>query len=269
MSADYREQYRPDQLEPFFPNEIMKMTVAVLCTLAVIMFFAILPVLLDAVGIHGAHHEEPANPQGATPQGIKPEWYFLAVYQYLRLMPTELFRISGKTLGVLSQGVFVTVIILLPFWYRKRATERPTRDYRVGVTACVAAFAILTIWGGWPETEGGGMQAASLPQRVMYNPFLRHGIKAACAASILIALVRRRYGTAGATFMISVPILLLYELVCDRELVPIKDYFFHNPMIFIIIAAGLLVFYLLIAHERRAIRLILDDPMPQRQEEHP
>ena len=68
MAADYREQYRPDQLEPFWPNEILKMAVVVLCTLAVIMTFAVLPVVLEVTGITAAeHHEEPANPRGATP----------------------------------------------------------------------------------------------------------------------------------------------------------------------------------------------------------
>ena len=74
-------------------------------------------------GIHGMeHHEEPANPR-ATPVGIKPEWYFLAIYQYLRLMPTNFLGISGKTLGVLSQGLVMPVVVLLPFWYRRRATS--------------------------------------------------------------------------------------------------------------------------------------------------
>ncbi|HEY8667362.1 MAG TPA: hypothetical protein VIL86_11895, partial [Tepidisphaeraceae bacterium] len=117
MATDYREQYRSDQLEPFWPHEIIKMIVVVLCTLAVIMFFAILPVLMEEAGVKGmAHHEEPANPRGATPVGIKPEWYFLATYQYLRLMPTQFLGISGKTCGVLSQGIAVTVIVALPFW---------------------------------------------------------------------------------------------------------------------------------------------------------
>ncbi len=212
MSADYREQYRPDQLEPFFPNEIIKMLVAVLCTLAVIMFFAILPVLLDALGVHGmGHHEEPANPQGATPVGIKPEWYFLSVYQYLRLMPTTLLGISGKTLGVLSQGVLVGAIVLLPFWYRRRSHERPNWRYRLVITSIVFAFLGLTIWGGWKEDMVGG----------------------------------------------------------EERLVPISQYMRENPMIFILIGAGLLVFYLLIAQERRAIRRILDRPADVgRAEEH-
>ena len=152
MAVDYSKQYEPDQLEPFWPNEIVKMSVVVLCTLATIMLFAILPVLLESIGIHGvAHEEEPANPHGSTPVGIKPEWYFLAVYQYLRLMPTQFLGISGKTAGVLSQGVLVMAIVMLPFWYRRRADQRPNWFYRLGVTSVLLGFLALTIWGGWHE----------------------------------------------------------------------------------------------------------------------
>jgi quinol-cytochrome oxidoreductase complex cytochrome b subunit len=202
MSVDYREQYRADQLEPFWPNEIIKMSVVVLCTLAVIMFFAVLPVLLEWAGFHGIqHHEEPANPSGSTPAGIKPEWYFLATYQYLRLMPTKLLGISGKTLGVLSQGVLVTAIVLLPFWYRKRADRRAGWTYRLGVTAVLAIFLGLTIWGGWPEEFVDG----------------------------------------------------------EEKLIPLSQYFRTHPMIFVLVPAALLVFYALLAQERRGIRRVLDD----------
>jgi quinol-cytochrome oxidoreductase complex cytochrome b subunit len=174
MSADYRQQYRPDQLEPFWPNEIVKMVVAVLCTLSLIMFLAILPVLLEAVGIHGIeHHEEPANPRGATPAGIKPEWYFLATYQYLRLMPTQFLGVSGKTWGVLSQGLLVPALVLLPFWYRRRASRRPGMVYRLAVTAGLAAFLVLTIWGGWPEEHVEGEERlVPLMQYVRERPMV-------------------------------------------------------------------------------------------------
>ncbi len=211
MGVDYKKQYRPDELEPFFPNEIIKMTAVVLCTLGVIMFFAILPVLLDAAGFHGLiHEEEPANPRGATPVGIKPEWYFLAVYQYLRLMPTQFLGISGKTLGVLSQGVVVTILLLLPFWYRKKADQRPGRMYRTGVTAAILGFLCLTIWGGWPEHIVGG----------------------------------------------------------EEHLAPLSEYMQSHPIMFIMIGAGLVVFYSLIWLERRTIRQVLGDrPGPVEEEE--
>jgi quinol-cytochrome oxidoreductase complex cytochrome b subunit len=207
MAVDYTRQYRSDQLEPFWPNEILKMTVAVLCTLAVIMFLAILPVLLEMIGIHGmGHQEEPADPHGSTPAGIKPEWYFLAVYQYLRLMPTQLLGISGKTLGVLSQGVLVMAIVLLPFWYRRRASVRPGRAYRAGVTAVIVGFLALTIWGGWHEQIVDG----------------------------------------------------------EERLIPLTHYVREQPMIFVLTAAALIVFYLLVWQERRAIRRVLDETAPPR-----
>lgn len=170
MAVDYRRQYRPDQLEPFWPNEIMKMGTAVLCTLAIIMIFAILPVVLDAVGLQEmVHAEEPADPYGTTPVGIKPEWYFLSSYQVLRLMPTEVLGISGKTLGVVAQIAAVLIIVLLPLWYRRGANRRPGWVYRLVVTANLFIFVGLTIWGGWPAAHGeAGEQSVSL------GSYLRH-----------------------------------------------------------------------------------------------
>ncbi len=213
MGVDYRRQYRPDQLEPFWPNEIMKMGTAVLCTLAVIMVFAILPVVLDMFGLHGMlHAEEPADPYGTTPVGIKPEWYFLASYEVLKLMPTELLGISGKTLGVLGQIVGVTVILVLPFWYRRNAHRRPGWTYRLVVTAVIVGFIVLTVWGGWPAEHG-------------------------------------EEGEQPVSFAV---------------------YLWHRLVLFIVIASALVVFYALIAHERRMIRATLDDvPPPGGQEVRP
>lgn len=205
MAVDYKKQYRPDELEPFWPNEIIKMSVVVLCTLAVIMILVILPVLMEAVGVHGLDHEqEPANPRGATPVGIKPEWYFLATYQYLRLTPTQVLGISGKTLGVLSQGPLVLAILLLPFWYRRGANRRPGWLFRIGVTTVIFLFLALTVWGGWPETHVDG----------------------------------------------------------HEQLVPVSEYLRQHPMFFSLIALALVIFYALIAQERRAIRTILHDQKP-------
>ncbi len=206
MAVDYRRQYRPDQLEPFWPNEIMKMGTAVLCTLAVIMIFAVLPVVLEAVALQTmVHTEEPANPYGTTPVGIKPEWYFLASYQILRLMPAVLLGISGKTLGVVAQVVFILVFLLLPIWYRRKAHQRPGWAFRLGVTAAIFAFIGLTIWGGWPVEPG---ESGEHP-------------------------------------------------------VPFGSYLWRRLVLFIVIGFGFLVFYALIAQERRMIRRTLHDAPPQ------
>ena len=170
MGVDYREQYEPDQLEPFWPNEIGKMLVVVLCTLAVIMVLAVLPVLLEMIGIGGVlHQEEPANPKGATPVGIKPEWYFLAVYQYLKLMPTTVLGISGKTLGVMSQLPIVLALVFVPFWYRRKANVRPGRLYVSVITLSLFGFLAMTIWGAWPERHVDGHE-----QLVSFGEYFGH-----------------------------------------------------------------------------------------------
>lgn len=154
MAVDYRDQYKPRQLEPFWPNEIIKMVVVVLCTLSVIMGLVILPTAMEWVGLTGmVHEEEPANPR-VTPQHIKPEWYFLATYQYLKLMeyPQRWFGIDGKMLGVLSQGPLVLAVVLLPFWYRRKADRPPSWAYYAGVTVVVALFLLLTIAAIWPAS---------------------------------------------------------------------------------------------------------------------
>ena len=205
MATDYKKQYRPDQLEPFFPHEINKMIVVVLCTLAVIMFFVILPELLGLIGIQGMHHhEQPADPH-TTPPGIKPEWYFLGTYEYLRLMPTTFLGISGKTWGVLSQGLIVNIMIFLPFWYRKNANKPPAWPFRIACTAVIAMFLVLTLWGGWPEEIVDG----------------------------------------------------------EERLAPFSVYFQHSPMMILLMPVALIVFYILILHERRGIRAVLDAPPPE------
>src|SRR5262249_36889581 len=95
--------------------------------------------------------EEPANPR-VTPQHIKPEWYFLATYQYLKLMeyPRRWFGIDGKMLGVLSQGPAILAIVTLPYWYRRNANRAPSWIYYAVVTLVVAIFLVLTMAAIWP-----------------------------------------------------------------------------------------------------------------------
>ncbi len=145
MSVNYSTRYKPHQLEPFFPNEIIKMFVSVLGTLAVIVFLA----LLVPEG-----EETPADPR-STPAHIKPEWYFLATYQSLKLMPQSLFGISGKLLGVLVQTVIFLTLLSVPFWYRKSGPKSP--GFRAMVTAGIASFVVLTVWGIWPEDSSGSL----------------------------------------------------------------------------------------------------------------
>lgn len=83
---------------------------------------------------------DPANPL-STPEHIKPEWYFLANYQLLKLVPSEF-------LGIMLQGALAALLFFLPFIDRseeRRAWKRPI--FGVMVLAGIVLFIVLTIWG--------------------------------------------------------------------------------------------------------------------------
>lgn len=82
---------------PFFPNHFLKEVIV-----AYLLFGVILTL---AVFLPFPFHEK-ANPF-QTPEGIKPEWYFLAGYQFLKYVP--------KILGILGIGLALVVLFLVPF----------------------------------------------------------------------------------------------------------------------------------------------------------
>lgn len=78
----------------------------------------------------------PADPL-QTPEGIKPEWYFLPTYQLLKYFSGPL----GKFLGILVSGVPFLLLLLWPFIERGRARHPGRRKWavRVGVVAILLA----------------------------------------------------------------------------------------------------------------------------------
>ncbi len=69
---------------------------------------------------------------------------------HLPQLPTEFLGISGKTLGVLSQAVFMLAVALLPLWARSGPGKRPGVVSGFCVTVAIVAFVGLTLWGTWP-----------------------------------------------------------------------------------------------------------------------
>ena len=50
-----------------------------------------------------------------APPGIKPEWYFLAQFQTLKLIPAHILHLDGEVLGILGFGLGGAVWLALPF----------------------------------------------------------------------------------------------------------------------------------------------------------
>jgi cytochrome b6-f complex subunit 4 len=82
---------------------------------------------------------EPADPMN-TPAHVKPEWYFLFLYQLLKFIP--------KTTGAVLPVIAVIVLTIWPFLDRKADSSTKARIYRgIAVAAILIAILALTIWG--------------------------------------------------------------------------------------------------------------------------
>lgn len=152
MGVDYRRQYPPEQLEPLFPHALMRGAIAALVMLCVLVLLIVMPVVLSNLGLHGwLEASEPADPT-ATPEHILPEWYFLAAYEALKQFPMEFLGVSGKTLGVMSEALVGLLLLILPYIVRRRSGKSRGWLHSMVVTAMVAVFLWLTIWGAWPAS---------------------------------------------------------------------------------------------------------------------
>lgn len=67
-----------------------------------------------------------ADPFSPAPAGIKPEWYFLFMFQTLKLIPPKVWLIDGEVLGVLAFGLVGLLWLALPFF----ESDQPSRTKR-------------------------------------------------------------------------------------------------------------------------------------------
>jgi ubiquinol-cytochrome c reductase cytochrome b subunit len=121
---------------PFFPHFVLKETYMVMAFFAVmfsIITFAPALFLPEDANV-------PADPF-KTPAHIKPEWYFLAPYQMLKLVPNKLAGLSLQT-------IIVTLLILWPFLDVKQEDNLLKRRALFALfLAAIVGWVVLTIWG--------------------------------------------------------------------------------------------------------------------------
>jgi cytochrome b6 len=87
-----------------------------------------------------------ADPFASAPAGIKPEWYFLFMFQTLKLIPAKILGMDGEILGILAFGLIGAAALLLPFLDREKPFK--TRRWITGL-ACVfiGYMAVMTVYG--------------------------------------------------------------------------------------------------------------------------
>ncbi len=131
--ATTNESHDTQDSIPFFPDHVRTEAWVSFGVLVVLIIVGILGTF-SPVGL-----QAPADPMD-TPAHVKPEWYFLFLYQILKFVP--------KTLGVLIPIVGVLVLMLWPFIDRKPDTSRRASLIRlIAAAVLLAVIVALTIWG--------------------------------------------------------------------------------------------------------------------------
>ena len=83
-----------------------------------------------------------ADPFAPAPAGIRPEWYFLWMFQALKYIPAHVLGIEGEALALAAIGLIAVAGLTVPFW---AVTERTRAIARWGGLATLIMMAALTL----------------------------------------------------------------------------------------------------------------------------
>ncbi len=88
-----------------------------------------------------------ADPFASAPKGIRPEWYFLATFYTLKLIPSHVWIFEGEILGLVGFAVLAVSWALLPVWGVTRVGEARTRLVTGAGICLIAYLAVFTALG--------------------------------------------------------------------------------------------------------------------------
>ena len=118
---------------PFYPDHVALEAKVALGLIILVVIIGVIG-LFAPVGL-GA----PADAMD-TPAHIKPEWYFLALYQLLRYIP--------ETIGATSPVLAIVLLLIWPFLDQKPDRSKKTTKIRFWLSLVAVVIIIaLTIWG--------------------------------------------------------------------------------------------------------------------------
>ncbi|HTM43134.1 MAG TPA: cytochrome bc complex cytochrome b subunit [Terriglobales bacterium] len=81
-----------------------------------------------------------ADPFAPAPAGIKPEWYFLFMFQTLKMIPAKLAGLDGEVVGILTFSLAGLIWVLVPFLDGTKRTQRLVTGAAMFVVAYMGAM---------------------------------------------------------------------------------------------------------------------------------
>ncbi|MCS7281298.1 MAG: cytochrome bc complex cytochrome b subunit [Desulfobacterota bacterium] len=131
------EGKRVDKI-PFFPNVFLKDLMIWLIFLGILVTLSVL--FPPSLG-------KKADPYAPPPENIKPEWYFLFLFQTLKIFPGEVLGLNGETVAVTLVTLAILFFLLIPFFDRKSSMGEKSPVYTAIGTFYLVYFIVMTILG--------------------------------------------------------------------------------------------------------------------------
>ena len=135
MADQNPKEKKSKQLLPFWPHYVLSEFIA---------WYFMLGILIALATIIPAGLEDKADPF-RTPPDVKPEWYFLFVYQLLK-DAASLSTINPelpKLAGILIPGIGLVFLALLPFLDRSKRRPAKERPVMLAVVAIILLIIII------------------------------------------------------------------------------------------------------------------------------
>lgn len=118
MSTPLHLEGKPLKRMPFFPDFALRDLIVWFIVLDIVAFLAVFfPWELG----------KKADLFAPAPAGIKPEWYFMFMFQTLKLLPAKILFFDGELLGIGGFGLAALGLLFWPFIDRKSQRGQPWR----------------------------------------------------------------------------------------------------------------------------------------------
>jgi len=127
---------------PFFPNYILRDVLAWYVALALLAALAL---------FYPWELGQKADPFAAVPPGIRPEWYFLAMFHTLKLLPSHIAGFEGEQVGVLAFGVAAAFLLFVPFLDRRALQGRKSPAFTIVGVLGLLYLVVFTIIGHYAK----------------------------------------------------------------------------------------------------------------------
>jgi cytochrome b6 len=138
MSVPLSEEHRDLKTMKFMPNFLLRDLMGWLTALGVLAAMSAL--FPWELGVK-------ADPFASAPAGIRPEWYFMFMFQTLRMLPAKIGPVEGEVFAVTVFGIAGLLLLLVPFLDRAADRQQPNRFLNFAGWAAVVYIVVMTTLG--------------------------------------------------------------------------------------------------------------------------